>query len=538
MAESQTDTQVLLAVPRCLVKTTKDALQCHQGLDKSAKIKLFYATEAAVDFSLDRDTKSSEEKYLIPTTVRARPGADEEEKVMLKIALLNMINFNQHAHSISIYFRNASSPSSSLPTHEPSQATSILGQIIQTWLLSLHSALLPLPISDLVSASTWSYMIYHPLLLLPQKSFSTPPWPDLLSTTLRPHLPALYMLLYTRLKITHIALNAPITTLIPGTPNILRKPQDLIPLHGSFGPSLAPTHIPSGTDFKAAFWCTVRQNGISQTWAPRHTMFSRGNISEKTRLLGLKTLNTEGLGGNPASTTSAVDLYAGIGYFAFCYAKLGVGKILCWELSGWSVEGLRRGSTGNGWGVEVFNAEAIDNEDVRAKLSHEEKQLFAFQEDNQNAAQRINALRSYIPPIRHVNCGFLPTSQGSWETAVRALDPKLGGWIHAHENIERVLFERRREEVVREFRELVRRWRGGETCGEQSEEKAVDDTHSLATEAGQKAEPELDPEPTGAREDRIEMIVECVHFEQVKSYAPGIMHCVLDIAVLPRHVCE
>lgn len=573
----QRDAQILLSVPRYLVKSTKDALQRHQRFDKSAKIRRFCATEAFTYLSLDQDTKSSEEGYLIPTTVRAHPDDDERKKLMLKAALLDTLDLNQHTHSIGIYLRNVSTPGSPLPNYELLQPASILGQIIQKWLLTLPPTILPLSISDLVSVSNWPYTIYPPLLLLPQNTFSNPPWSDLLSTTLRSHIEALYMLLCTHLKITHIALNAPIPTQIPGTPNILRKPEDLIPLHGSFGPSLSPTHIPSSKDFQAAFWCTVRQNGIFQTWAPRHTMFSRGNISEKTRLLGLKTLTTEGLGGVSASATSAVDLYAGIGYFAFCYAKLGVSKILCWELSGWSVEGLRRGSTENGWGVETFNfnsEKTLDNEAIKAKLAaahnaahnahkKQNKQLFIFQEDNQNAADRLSALRSSIPPIRHVNCGFLPTSQASWETAVRVLDPKLGGWIHVHENIEKALFEQRKEEIVRELRELVRRWwwrgavggrdRSPSRNREQSEEEQhtvivdvdVDDAQLAITAT--KTEPTTTLPSTKEKEkekaaaaikedpdtDTTTVSVQCIHFEQVKSYAPGIVHCVLDIAILP-----
>lgn len=582
--------QVLLSVPRFLVKSTKDALERHQRLDKSAKIRPFCGSEVFVYLSEKKDTKSSEEGYLIPTTVRARSDDDEKEKLMLKAAVLDVIGFKQYADSIGIYVRSVTSPGSSPPVHELSQPASILGQTIQKWLLTLPPSVLTLPISDLISVSTWPYTIYHPLLLLPQNIFSTPPWPDLLSTTLHSHIPSLYTLLCTHLKITHIALNAPIPAQIPGKPNILRKPEDLIPLHGSFGPSLSPTHIPSSTDFQAAFWCTVRQNGIFQTWAPRHTMFSRGNISEKTRLLGLKTLTAEGLGGFPPSATSAVDLYAGIGYFVFCYAKLGVGKILCWELSGWSVEGLRRGARGNGWDVETFNfnaEEKVNHEEIKAKLTaaqnnrannKQNKQILIFQETNQNASDRISALRSSIPPIRHVNCGFLPTSQASWETAVKALDPKLGGWIHVHENIERNAFEKRKEEIVSEFRELVgrRKWCGGGgrrgrrgSCGREGseEEQTVDvdvdvdvdleDTQSVpspnkletdfgviesSTKEGQEtftaaAQNQVhDHEKTASTTSptKIKVSVSCIHFEQVKSYAPGIMHCVLDIAILPK----
>lgn len=573
MAQSPTDAQVLLAVPRYLVKTIKDALQNHKRLDKSTRIKPFCAGAAKEAFCFvmdENNTNNSEEKYLIPTTVRIRTDADEAEKLGLKTALVNIIGAYQYSHSVSFYLRNLSPPGSSLPTPGSSQIGSLLGQVINIWLLSLPAGLLPLSISDLVSVSPWSYVIYHPLLLLPQNTFSTPPWPGLLSTTLRPHLPALYMLLCTHLKTTHIALNAPISAFAPGTPNILRKPQDLTPLHGSFGPSLSLTHVPSSADFEAAFWCTVRQNGIFQTWAPRHTMFSRGNISEKTRLLGLKTLTAEGIGSDPPSAISAVDLYAGIGYFAFCYAKLGVSKILCWELSRWSVEGLRRGAIENGWSIEVFDEEAKDIiEAIEAKQAHKANQLLIFQENNQNATQRITPLRSHIPPIRHVNCGFLPTSQASWATAARALDPVLGGWIHVHENIEQGVFEKRTEEIVREFRDLLnrrRRWgtrrgRGGRSHGENPDEEVLDDhlddddddtkyspvveveTAELEKEDEEEEEDEEEKEKEKARKNNFsnfsnnnsKMIVQCIHFEKVKSYAPGIMHCVLDIAVLPLH---
>lgn len=520
MTRSQEEAQVLLAVPRYLVKTIKNALQASQRLDKSAKIKPFSATEKARLFGpVEKDIRScEEEKYLIPSTFMIRSDADEAEILMLRTALLTEINADQYVHQISIFLCNVSSSSHSSSLIE---TISLLGQVVEGWLLSISSLLFPHSISDLISVSTWSYTIYPPLLLLPQNTFSIPPWPELLSTRLRPHLQSLYILLNKSFKTTHIALNAPISALTQGRPNTLRKPQTLVPLHGSFGPSLSPTDISSDADFAAAFWCTVRQNGIFQTWAPRHTMFSRGNISEKTRLLSLNTLTAGGLGGNPPSEISAVDLYAGIGYFTFCYAKLGISKILCWELSEWSVEGLRRGSTENGWGVEVFKQDCLGALDIKTKPAPKDKQILVFQENNQNAAHRINALRSFIPPIRHVNCGFLPTSQESWETAVQALDPDMGGWIHAHENIERGALVKRREEIVEVFRELVGRWRG----------------ISIPTvKLNSELEPDSDRPEAHLNKNKNEMTtmtVNCIHLEQVKSYAPGVIHCVLDIAVLP-----
>lgn len=317
------------------------------------------------------------------------------------------------------------------------------------------------------------------------------------------------------------------------TPNILRSPlNSFTPLHNDFGPSLPAHHVPTRDDFAKAFWCTVRQNGIFQTWAPRYTMFSRGNLSEKTRLLKLlDTLSSTiknhakesdlvglmGRGGideeekkrregqkRKRETISAVDLYAGVGYFAFCYAakREVVDKVFCWEISRWSVEGLRRGAVVNGWGVRVFEEGERDDFDGNGAEEGKEERLIVYRESNQHAATRIAAMRTRMPPVRHVNCGFLPSSKESWETAVQVLDPIQGGWIHAHENIAARAFERRRTEIVQDFRNLVKRHHH----------------HSKEDE----------------ERDQQQWQVECVHFEQVKTYAPGVLHCVLDISI-SRH---
>ena len=64
-----------------------------------------------------------------------------------------------------------------------------------------------------------------------------------------------------------------------------------------------------------------------------------------------------------------------------------------------------------------------------------------------------------------------------------------GGWIHAHENIAKKDIESRTAEIVGIFQGFA--WK------------------------------------------RFEAKVECEHVESVKSYAPGVMHCVLDIAITP-----
>src|SRR5690606_18256943 len=120
---------------------------------------------------------------------------------------------------------------------------------------------------------------------------------------------------------------------------------------------------PRQEDLENAFWVSTKQNGIFQTWAPRYTMFSRGNITEKARILDFHR-GDAGLERRKKSLAAlkglwAVDLYAGIGYFVFSYAKRGM-RVLCWEINPWSVEGLRRGALRNGWKVKLVQGQALE----------------------------------------------------------------------------------------------------------------------------------------------------------------------------------
>ena len=193
-----------------------------------------------------------------------------------------------------------------------------------------------------------------------------------------------------------------------------------------------------------------------------------------------------------------MDLYAGIGYFAFMYAKAGAECMLGWELNEWSVEGFRRGAKKNKWAIEVIEktesdgGDAVDNWVERVR----EARLTMFAEDNRKALGRIQKLRKHIPPVRHVNCGYLPTSKDSWDAAVQILDPKEGGWIHAHENVAETDIDRRKEGIKTLFAALA---------------YAKQDDHTA-------------------------YLVACEHVERVKSYAPGVMHCVFDIRISPMSI--
>jgi len=474
-----------LIVPQSLVQTVRDALEAHDKLDKLSKIRPLSSNS--------KQAKSGEPKkpnrYLIPTTEVHEENVYHVASEESLLRLLTELDLQHLLFDIS-YKTTRLTPKT---LQKPTQPINGLARIVRNRLLSLPISLLPTSADDLISSTRWSYMIYPPLLLLPATTICAPLWPDLLSKIPKAQLTELYASICAAFKTTHLALDGPIPSTSSTGSNILRSPSNLTPLHGDFGPALPspPEHDPTAADFKNAFWCSNSQNGIVQTWAPRYTMFSRGNLSEKKRVLELKSLTEEGLGGTDPRETSAVDLYAGIGYFAFSYVKAGVGKVLCWELNPWSVEGMGRGAEENGWGTKMIgDGDGVMEPRNGGKLERE--RLLVFQENNEKADKRVRGMRDNIPPVRHVNCGLLPTSSGSWATAVQALDPIQGGWIHAHENVRARDTEHRKGEIIERFKALVQMHDGFERFS-----------------------------------------VTCSHVETVKSYGPGINHIVFDIAILP-----
>jgi len=333
-----------------------------------------------------------------------------------------------------------------------------------------------------------SYVVYGCMVLLPTNTFTQREAETCLTPAELEHL---YKFIALHLKITHIAISRPIPLHDLGNDaeeNLMRSPSNFTPLFGEFGQSTC-SKPPTQADFDDALWVSTKQNGIYQTWSPRWTMFSRGNISEKTRLLGLDSIvGAVQHGEEDGKGCSAVDLYVGIGYFAFSYAKAGVRKVLGWDLNAWSCEGMQRGAKANKWKAVLMCA---DGSEMLGAAENAETRFLMFNESNEQAAARIERMRSRLPPIRHVNCGLLPTSRGSWQTAVEVLDAKMGGWVHVHENFAIDEIERRSVEVRAAFQTLV------------------------------------------ASQEDSERRVELQHVNRLKSYAPGVIHCVLDIYISP-----
>lgn len=265
---------------------------------------------------------------------------------------------------------------------------------------------------QIAAVSRW--VVYPPMLLFPsctadltlvQQEF----WSLLLSHSVH--------LFQCKQVLTHVAQNNPIVDKL----DIVRIPSQIKRLYGDFGPT--PTaelrQNPSARDFANAFWCSASQNGIHQVWAPMYTMFSRGNIKEKARVLKFDNI----------ADSTVIDLYSGIGYFCFSYAQNRPKHVFCWEINPWSIEGLVRGANANKFRTVVVQ----HNEQY---VYNPEDCIVIFMEDNQHAVARMSELVDRIPPISHINMGLLPDCRLAWPIAKQLATLTRGTTcLHVHENV-------------------------------------------------------------------------------------------------------
>ncbi|CUS24042.1 LAQU0S13e01970g1_1 [Lachancea quebecensis] len=249
------------------------------------------------------------------------------------------------------------------------------------------------------------YTLYHPVVLFnnsAERSFLHASWQNVLQ---RPENSQFFQLMLQELfpHYTHVATNMPIVE-----HDIMRRPFHLVPLEGSLfeGEACEQTwDEPTSRDFARSVWCHVVQNGIHQFWSPVFTMFSRGNIKEKKRILDTYP-DIEG--------RDVVDLYAGIGYFTLSYLKAGARRVFCFELNPWSTEGLRRGIASNNFRGECY----------------------VFQESNVNCVARLAQFQDL--EVRHINLGLLPSSVQGYPLAlsiVRDWSSLPLTTLHIHENV-------------------------------------------------------------------------------------------------------
>lgn len=363
-----------------------------------------------------------------------------------------------------------------------------MDRAVDQWKKELHEPISALEEAALKKQLSKSFTLYGSMLLLANSLLDSDAWNNLHNRDVS-HCRDLLQCIARCMKVSHIAVSTPIPpNNQSGSENVVRSPSNFIPLFGDFGPESCEGAV-TPEDFDKAYWTTAKQNGISQTWAPRWTMFSRGNISEKARILELPSVRQAVVEGRLDRGCAAVDLYAGIGYFTFSYLKAGVSKVLGWDLNPWSIEGIMRGAAANKWPTIAF-----DDQTNEAHMAKDEARLLVFNESNEHAAARVSLIRKDLPPIRHVNCGLLPTSKDSWETAFAVVDPERGGWVHIHENFDQREITQKGEEVREEFQRMFLR--------------------------------------SATSKSSAEVVLE--HINRVKTYAPGVYHVVLDIYVPPH----
>jgi tRNA wybutosine-synthesizing protein 2 len=250
------------------------------------------------------------------------------------------------------------------------------------------------------------FSVYTPMVLFSSNAFNAP-WLEFFATD--KGLVFLSKLLqstfFGRKDLTHIAINKP---LLPRN-NVIRRPK-ITPLFGDFA------HDSDHPQFERAFWCSTVQNNIIQCWAPIHTMFSRGNMHEKSRVLNTFT---------NIRNKVIVDLYCGIGYFTFSYAMHRPKKVYCWDINPWSIEGLLRGARSNNFRAKLVRHDETYQEDG--------EMIVVFLEDNKHAVDRLKHMEL---AITHINMGLLPDCREAWSTAIQlAQKSSEDSVLHIHENV-------------------------------------------------------------------------------------------------------
>ncbi|KAM1108590.1 hypothetical protein ACFX2B_005165 [Malus domestica] len=141
-------------------------------------------------------------------------------------------------------------------------------------------------------------------------------------------------------------------------------------------------------------WVEHRENGILYSFDATKCMFSWGNLSEKLRMASMNCRNE-----------IVVDLFAGIGYFVLPFLVRANAKLVyACEWNPHAVEALRR----------------------NVQTNSVSDRCIVLEGDNRIVAPKGVADR--------VCLGLIPTSEGSWVTAVRALRSE-GGMLHLHGNV-------------------------------------------------------------------------------------------------------
>ncbi|CAJ1966223.1 unnamed protein product [Cylindrotheca closterium] len=229
--------------------------------------------------------------------------------------------------------------------------------------------------------------------------------------------------------------------------------------------------IPDETGPGAPGWIRVTEQGIGQSFDMCRVMFSRGNISEKIRF-GKLVQPGERL----------LDMYAGIGYYTL--PALVIGKAAHVVACEWNEHAIR---------ALKFNVK--DN-----KIS--EDRVTILKGDCRVVCQEHGLVNQFD----RISLGLLPSAEGGWRTAIKALGPN-GGWLHIHANVPVAEVNDWSLWMSRELWNLVQEERSSDEVNEQYIGNNEEDA------SGNK------------------WIVVCHYVEKVKSFAPTVAHFVADVYV-------
>ncbi len=433
-----------------LIKPIKLLLESKNLLDKSRKI--ITQNDGSVNKSI----------FVIPTNLSSIDLTKNNELETSEILYLTK---QQEEKNIWYQFRDEDQSiiNVNIDTNKITLETIIINFFKQYPIENDNSLILT---KKLLSQIPKRYSLYDPMILFPLNSFTTSDWKIYFNSSNDHKHESQQQILFFKYMIfkfpifktfTHIATNNPIIE-----QDIMRRPFNLIPLYGDFGPEPTPSMFESPTieDFQNAFWVKSIQNGINQVWAPRFTMFSRGNIKEKERILKFKSNEEKDI---------IIDLYCGIGYFTFSYLKNNNNcKVFGWEINPWSIEGIKKGSELNKWTIKVIS----QNESFKLNdyLKLHDVRLFVFHESNENAFKRLNEMFSQnfenenkfeIGTIKHINLGLLPTSKPSWDIScnislLNLYHNQLSSvMVHVHDNVSEEDLEKWYEDTRNELLTLL-----------------------------------------------------------------------------------
>ncbi|KAJ7557692.1 hypothetical protein O6H91_04G005500 [Diphasiastrum complanatum] len=141
-------------------------------------------------------------------------------------------------------------------------------------------------------------------------------------------------------------------------------------------------------------WVEHRENGILYSFDATKCMFSSGNVSERLRIAQFE-----------CKDETVVDLFAGIGYFVLPFLlRAGAQKVYACE----------------------WNPNALVALRYNLRINSVEDRCIVIEGDNRRTSPQGVANR--------VCLGLLPSSEESWEVAVKALRPE-GGTLHVHGNV-------------------------------------------------------------------------------------------------------